>query len=209
MRTKTSIPGHRPLTAMLVIALTAATLTLTIPPAAAQTAEHGAYLVGSSPWTESDCAGQTAVVAASDATAQSDLYSAVTLAGALGTRCVVLAGARTEPMPADQQARLDTAAGTVHVVGGLTAVPAAKVAGYQVERIAGADRWATAAKVGAAASGTRPPTRTPGPPWNADCTGQTAVVAASDTAAQSDLYSAVPRPSVPPRYLSVRVRRVG
>ncbi|WP_420610150.1 hypothetical protein [Candidatus Poriferisodalis sp.] len=183
----------RSLAALLAAALAAATLTLTAAaqPAAAQAAQHGAYLAGSEPWTESDCAGQTAVVAASDTAAQSDLYSAVTLAGALGTRCVVLAGARTEPIPTAQLLRLDAAAGTVHVVGGLAAVPAAKMAGYRTERTAGADRWATAAQVGAAASGTRPPAITPGPPWNADCGGQTAVVAASDTAAQSDLYSAV------------------
>ncbi|WP_420608894.1 hypothetical protein [Candidatus Poriferisodalis sp.] len=180
----------RTLAALLAAALAAATLTLAASPAAAQTV-HGAYLAGAEPWTESDCAGQTAVVAASDAAAQSDLYSAVTLAGALGSRCVILAGARTEPIPTDQLLRLDAAAGTVHVVGGLAAVPAAKIAGYRIERIAGADRWATAANVGAAAADIRPPTRTPGPPWNADCTGQTAVVAASDTAAQSDLYSAV------------------
>ncbi len=180
----------RTLAALLAAALAAATLTLAASPAAAQTV-HGAYLAGAEPWTESDCAGQTAVVAASDAAAQSDLYSAVTLAGALGSRCAILAGARTEPIPTDQLLRLDAAAGTVHVVGGLAAVPAVKIAGYRIERIAGADRWATAAQVGAAASGTRPPAVTPGPPWNADCTGQTAVVAASDAAAQSDLYSAV------------------
>ena len=183
---------RRPMAALLAAALAAATLTLTAaaPPAAAQTV-HGAYLVGAEPWTESDCDGETAVVAASDAAAQSDLYSAVTLAGALGSRCVILAGARTEPMPTAQLLRLDAAAGTVHVVGGLAAVPAAKMAGYDTVRIAGADRWQTAARVGAAASGTRPPTVAPGPPWDADCAGQTAVVAASDTAAQSDLYSAV------------------
>ena len=181
---------RRPLAALLAAALAAATLTLAAPPAAAWTV-HGAYVAGAEPWTESDCAGETAVVAASDAAAQSDLYSAVTLAGALGSRCVILAGARTEPMPTAQLLRLDAAVGTVHVVGGLAAVPAAKIAGYRIERIAGADRWATAANVGAAASGTRPPTRTPGPPWDADCAGQAAVVAASDAAARSDLYSAV------------------
>ena len=181
---------RRPIAALLAAALAAATLTLTAQPAAAQT-EHGAYLAGSQPWTESDCNGQTAVVAASDTAAQSDLYSAVTLAGALGSPCVILAGARNQPIPTDQLLRLDAAVGAVHVVGGLAAVPAAKVAGYRIERTAGADRWQTAARVGAAASGTRPPTRTPGPPWDADCNGQTAVVAASDTAAQSDLYSAV------------------
>ena len=69
------------------------------------------------------------MAAASDAAAQSDLCSAVTLAGALGSRCVVLASARGEPMPAARGARLATAAGTVHVVGGLAAVPATKVAG--------------------------------------------------------------------------------
>lgn len=119
-------------------------------PAAAQSA-HGAYLSGSEPWTASECNGDTAVVAASDAAAQSDLYSAVTLAGALGTDCVILAGARDEPMPAAQQRRLGAAAGRVYVVGGPAAVPIAKldsIPRYALDWRSGSDRWHTAAAVG-------------------------------------------------------------
>lgn len=59
---------------------------------------------------QGDCDSDTApVVVASDVAAQSDIYSAVTLAGVRGDACIVLAGARGETMPADQQARLDAA----------------------------------------------------------------------------------------------------
>ena len=94
----------------------------------------------------------TPVVVASDLAAQSDIYSAVTLAGVLGDACIVLAGARIETMSADQQTRLDTAAAGGHVVGGLAAVPDSKIAGRTMARIGGADRWATALLVGATAA---------------------------------------------------------
>ena len=95
-------------------------------------------------------------MAASDAAAQSDLYSAVTLAGVIDTDCIVLAGPRNQLMSADQQARLAAAATGGYIVGGETAVPAAKLAGRTMTRLAGADRWATAALVGAEISSLTP-----------------------------------------------------
>lgn len=77
--------------AVLLTLVLAAPLVLPAP-SAAQTA--GAFLEGAERWTESDCAGEVSVVVGSDARAQSDIYSAVTLAGALGTDCVILAGPR-------------------------------------------------------------------------------------------------------------------
>ena len=50
-------------------------------PAAASAQIAGAYLDGAEPWTESDCAADTPIVVGADAKAQSDIYSAVTLAG--------------------------------------------------------------------------------------------------------------------------------
>ena len=50
------------------------------------------------------------VVVASDEASQSDRYSAVTLAGVLGTDCIVLAGPRDAAMPADEIARLEAVA---------------------------------------------------------------------------------------------------
>ena len=149
-------------------------------------------------YTASNCTGKVPVVAASDVAAQSDLYSAVTLAGVLRTRCVVLAGARDEPMAADQLARLEAAAPGGFIVGGLAAVPDAKVAGHDLTRLAGTDRWHTARLVGAqavisaggadtgsveASAGAEDPTT--------DCAGDTPILVASDDAAQSDRYSAV------------------
>ena len=106
-----------------------------------------------------DCAGAVAIVVGSDAAAQSDVYSAVTLAGVVDAAdaergaCVVLAGGRSEPMPAEQRARLAEAAAGGFVVGGIAAVPTAKIAGRDMTRLAGADRWATARLVGRRASG--------------------------------------------------------
>ncbi len=147
------------------------------------------------------------MVAASDRAAQSDLYSAISLAGALGTHCVILAGRRIErSMPAAQQNRLDATNLEVFVVGGTAAVPNSKLSGREVTRIAGTDRWGTAAAVGDAvaeivvgddsfwAAGVaqqRGGTARAAPPWDASCADKTAVVAASDAAARSDLYSAV------------------
>lgn len=96
-----------------------------------------------------NCVGALPVVVASDAAAQSDMYSAVTLAGALGTKCLILAGARGEPFPAAELECLDVAGSGGYVVGGTAAVPASKVLGRSLRRIAGADRWETAAAVGA------------------------------------------------------------
>ncbi len=113
----------------------------------------GLHLGGAGPWIASDCAGDVPVVVGSDAAAQSDIYSAVTLAGALGTDCVILAGPRNGGMAASQRTRLSSAATGGFVVGGTAAVPAGKTAGRAMTRLAGDDRWATAHLVGRRASG--------------------------------------------------------
>ena len=187
-----------------------------LPASTASAQAGGAFLDGAEPWTESDCAGDVAVVVGSDAKAQSDIYSAVTLAGVLGTDCVVLAGHRDGVMPANQRARLDAAASGGYVVGGPTAVADAKVAGRNMERIGGATRWETARLIGVEARAlagleASDPAATPDPTprvpsdvpragvvlsgaeaWVAsDCAGDVPVVVGSDAQAQSDIYSAV------------------
>lgn len=166
-------------------------------------------------YTASECTGQTPIVVGSDAAAQADIYSAIALAGVIGTDCVILAGPRDGEMPADQRARLDAAAAGGWVVGGTGAVPDAKVAGREVSRIAGEDRWTTAQRVGAIArslaGGDLPEAPSldaaltapadveqPGVhlhglgPWIAsDCSGDTPIVVGSDAMSQSDIYSAV------------------
>ncbi|WP_420444035.1 hypothetical protein [Candidatus Poriferisodalis sp.] len=204
--------GRRWLTVLLAAAL-ASPLVMPVS-AAAQTT--GAYLDGAEPWTESDCAGDVPIVVGADAKAQSDIYSAVTLAGVIGTDCVILAGPRDADITTEQRARLDAAAGDGYVVGGVAAVPEAKLAGRDMTRLAGADRWATAQQVGSQArslaGGTEPATTTvpdttltapadvtaPGvfldgaEPWIAsDCAGDTPIVVGADAKAQSDIYSAV------------------
>lgn len=104
------------------------------------------------PSANGECVGQVPIVVASDAEAQADLYSATTLAGALDTRCIVLAGARDAAMPPAQRARLDAASDTGWIVGGAAAVPQEKVAGRSLKRLAGVDRWHTARLVGAIAA---------------------------------------------------------
>ncbi|WP_419864439.1 serine protease [Candidatus Poriferisodalis sp.] len=96
-----------------------------------------------------NCNDALPIVVASDAGAQSDMYSAVTLAGALGTQCIILAGARGAAFPAAELECLKAAAKGGYVVGGKTAVPDSKLAGRSMTRIAGRDRWATAEAVGA------------------------------------------------------------
>ena len=128
--------------AVLAVVVLAAGLVVVDPVAAQQS---GVVLP---PEAHGDCSGDTPIVAGSDAAAQSDIYSAVTLAGVIGTDCIVLAGARDEPMPADQRARLDDATSGGFVVGGPAAVPDAKVAGRRLARLAGTDRWHTARLVG-------------------------------------------------------------
>ena len=167
---------------------------------------------------QGDCGPDTVpIVVASDVAAQSDIYSAVTLAGVIGDACIVLAGARGEAMPADQQTRLDAAAPGGYVVGGLAAVLDGKVAGRTMARLGGSDRWATALLVGSEAAdpGSAPTTtiaadvqftptagsssgtvatrvRLPPASVQGDCDADTVpVVVASDLAAQSDIYSAV------------------
>ena len=100
-----------------------------------------------------DCAGAVPVIVASDADAQSDIYSAVTLAGVLDVKsCIVLAGGRDEPFPQTQLDRLATATAGGYVVGGPAAVPDAKLSGRSMTRVYGADRWETATAVGAVAA---------------------------------------------------------
>ena len=191
-----------------VIAVFLATPLILPAPASAQTS--GAYLDGAEPWTESDCAGDTPIVVGADAKAQSDIYSAVTLAGVLDTDCVILAGPRDGDMPAEQRARLEAAEPGGYVVGGTAAVPEAKIAGRDMTRLGGATRWATARVVGQSASGDTttgtPDTTLAAPadvaapglylggaePWIAsDCAGDTPIVVGADSKAQSDIYSAV------------------
>ena len=117
----------------------------------------GAQATGSAtlppPEVLGDCTDAVPVVVASDADAQSDIYSAVTLAGVLDTkRCIVLAGGRHDPFPQDQLERLATAAAGGYVVGGPAAVPNAKLSGRKMIRVYGADRWETATAVGAIAA---------------------------------------------------------
>ncbi|WP_423918860.1 hypothetical protein [Candidatus Poriferisodalis sp.] len=102
-------------------------------------------------YTTSDCTDAVPIVSASDTAAQSDLYSAITLAGVVATDCIVLAGPRDDPMPAEQIARLETAATGGFVVGGVAAVPETKISRYAMTRLAGADRWETANAVGTCA----------------------------------------------------------
>ena len=185
-------------------------------PVAAGAQTGDAFVDGAQAWTGSDCMGEVPIVVGSDATAQSDLYSAITLAGVLDTDCVILAGPRDGAMAASQQARLDAAAAGGYIVGGTAAVRAAKTAGRVMKRIAGADRWGTAVLVGSearsVATGVAPraPDLVGTPPiapsdvhqpgvylngaqqWIAsDCAGEQPVVVGTDAAAQSDIYSAV------------------
>ncbi len=111
------------------------------------------FLNGAQQWIASDCSGATPIVVASDAAAQSDIYSAITLAGAIGTHCVILAGPRDGDIPGSQLVRLEAAAAGGYVVGGKSALPAAKLGGRVATRIAGADRWTTAQLVGRYARG--------------------------------------------------------
>ena len=185
-------------------------------PAAVSAQSAGVYLDGAEPWTESDCAGDVPIVVGSDAKAQSDIYSAVTLAGVVDTDCVVLAGPRDGGMPAEQQARLDAAAMGGYVLGGTAAVPDAKIAGRDMTRLGGATRWETAQIIGEQARAlaedeepgatSAPDTTLTAPsdvqqpsvfldgaePWIAsDCAGDVPIVVGSDVKAQSDIYSAV------------------
>ncbi|WP_428121650.1 hypothetical protein [Candidatus Poriferisodalis sp.] len=147
----------------------------------------------------STCSGEIAIVVASDVAAQSDIYSAVTLAGVVGTDCIVLAGARNGTMSADQRARLDDALSSGWIVGGTAAVPPSKTAGWSMKRIAGVDRWHTARLVGAVAANPDADIarlHAAIVAWNplaneTDCSGSVAIVVASDVAALSDIYSAV------------------
>ncbi len=121
--------------------------------AAGDVGQPGVHLRGAEPWIASDCVGDVPIVVGSDAAAQSDIYSAVTLAGVVGTDCVILAGPRDGAMPTSQNTRLEAAEAGGFVLGGIAAVPTAKIAGRDMTRLGGADRWDTAQLVGRRASG--------------------------------------------------------
>ena len=96
-----------------------------------------------------DCA-EVVVIVASDADAQSDVYAAALLAGALGTSCILDAGDRSgSSLPPVAAAVLARNPASVYVVGGTAAVPSRKLRGAQVVRIGGIDRWHTIRLVGA------------------------------------------------------------
>lgn len=126
------------------------TLTVLVPAGAASAQASGVALP---PQSQGSCAGQVPIVVGSDAAAQSDIYAAAMLAGVIGSDCIVLAGPRGEDMPADQQARLQAANAGGFVVGGIAAVPTAKVADRAMTRLSGSDRWETARLVGRRAAG--------------------------------------------------------
>ena len=122
-------------------------------PAGAQASSSAAPPVLPPPNLLGDCTDAVPVIVASDADAQSDIYSAATLAGVLRpSSCIVLAGGRDEPFPQDQLRRLATAAAGGYVVGGPAAVPDAKLAGRDITRVSGPDRWETAIAVGVIAA---------------------------------------------------------
>ena len=100
---------------------------------------------------ETDCEGRPGVLVASDAQAQSDIYSAVTLAAAIDG-CVILAGPRDGELPEDQYERAMDAETVAWIVGGTAAVPRSKArqVAANAERLGGADRLATARLVGEA-----------------------------------------------------------
>ncbi len=145
--------GQRGAAVAAVVVLLAA-LGVSFPrPAGAQTSSSAAAPVLPPPEVLGDCTDAVPVIVASDADAQSDIYSAVTLVGVLAERaCIVLAGDRDEPFPGDQLRRLATAAAGGYVVGGRAAVPDAKLGGRDITRVYGADRWQTATAVGAVAA---------------------------------------------------------
>ncbi len=154
------------------------------------------------PQSQGSCAGEDPIVVGSDAGAQSDIYAAAMLAGVIGSDCIVLAGPRDEPMPADQQARLAAANAGGFVVGGAAAVPPEKFAGRTMTSLSGPDRWATARRVGQHAAGVTPdasatqdvPPRINGvavpPQSQGSCAGEDPIVVGSDAGAQSDIYAA-------------------
>ena len=145
--------GQRGAAVAAVVVLLAALGVPFLPPAGAQTSSSAATPVLPPPEVLGDCTDAVPVIVASDADAQSDIYSAVTLVGVLAEKtCIVLAGGRDEPFPRDQLRRLATAAAGGYVVGGPAAVSDVKLAGRDMTRVYGADRWETATEVGAIAS---------------------------------------------------------
>ena len=161
----------------------------------------------------SHCAAGDAILVASDANAQSDVYAAAILSGALRSRCIVDAGARDNVLPKASLDALSAGVARVYVVGGVAAIPERKIdqisraaSGTDITRISGSNRWATALYVGEyASSGILPdedelnaPSGTSrletGSLWPTSmdqCSDGLPVLVASDTSAQSDIYAAV------------------
>lgn len=105
------------------------------------------------PESQGSCVGQVPIVVGSDAAAQPDIYAAAMLAGVISSKCIVLAGPRGQPMPANQSARLRAANVGGFVVGGIVAVPTHKIDGRSMTRLSGADSWATLRLVSRYAAG--------------------------------------------------------
>lgn len=102
------------------------------------------------------CIGKTGILVASDRQAQSDVYAAAALQGAVDG-CLIWAGHRDHPMDADQLQRSGVAARIGYVIGSSAAISVAKAdtAAAQADsdtayrRIGGEDRFETARLVGA------------------------------------------------------------
>ncbi len=144
------VAPYRRVGVAVVVACLLSTLVMLVPVGVASAQSAG---VAVPPQSQGSCAGQLPIVVGSDVAAQSDIYAAAMLAGVAGSDCIVLAGPRDQAMSAEQLARLQAADAGGFVVGGVTAVPAAKIAGRKMTRLDGLDRWATARLVGRRAAG--------------------------------------------------------
>lgn len=141
---KLSVKPVKGVVAIAVIAATAMLTAIAASPAAAQsnTAEV--------PPLQS-CVDKSAVLVASDAQAQSDVLSAITLAAATDS-CLILAGDRDDSTVAPTQLqRVVDSEGVSYIVGGTAAVSLAKqmqADATAATRFGGADRYETARLVG-------------------------------------------------------------
>ena len=122
-------------------------------PAAAQQTGPDAAASTTPAAPEPECSGEAAAVLV-DASSEPDLYAAFLLAGVLDTGCPVDAGDRNGDLPADSKTLLETdSLADGYVVGGVGAVPAAKlVGGLSWRRAGGGDRWSTLLIIGGAAA---------------------------------------------------------
>ena len=144
---------------------------------------------------EPDCADATTAVLV-DVSSEPDLYAAYLLAGVLDTGCIVDAGDRNGPLPEASAALLEGLT-TGYVVGGVVAVPAAKLAAdVSWRRAGGVDRWATLDIIGGAAADPTPlpsaqdtPDTTGDATATPDCDGETTATLV-DASAEPDLYAA-------------------